>query len=470
MLISFLGFFLFFTLAGVASTFFKKNTVEDYLLASRNIPHWMVGLSYGATISSGATFIGFAGLAYSSGLVAVCATVGLMIGDHIAWNMAGDKIRDTAAKKKIHTYPTLIGKLGGGDFKLVTTIASLLTVVFLGTYCAAQLVAGAKIGTALFDWDYTYFVFAGAGVLLAYCWAGGIRASIWTDAIQAFIILLSLLLLVVAAYREIGGFDVLFTQIKEIDPALLDPFQMKLAYIFMGWIGFGIGVLGQPQLVVRHMVAKSKSDIIAAKRIYLTWRWTVLALSVLSGFMARVLIPESAGAFDPELSIPALWEDLLPPVLVGFLVAGLFSATMSTADSLLLSASSALTQNLLPSWRNSYAMARLGTVVVIALTVCIALFAGKGVLALVVLAWGAMASALGPLMVVQLLGAKISETTAVGMMLGGFGTALLWRYGLELHTTLLDLIPGMGAGFAIFTLSVLLQKGIKKPKKKTSKA
>ena len=453
MLISFLCFFAFFTVVGLASSFFRKNTIEDYFLASRNVPAWLVALSYGATISSGATFIGFAGLAYNTGLTAVFAIVGLTIGDHIGWIIAGNRIRRKGIETGAHTYPSLVGKLCGGDYQTVTIITAMLTVVFMGTYCSAQLVAGAKIGAALFEWDYNIFIFVGAFVLLAYCWAGGIRASIWTDAVQAIIIMISLIILVWTAMAQIGGFGALYNQLYAIDPNLVNPFQMSFISVFVGWLAFGVGVLGQPQLMVRHMVAKSDECLLAARRIYLGWRWSVLLLATLVGFIARIMIPEIEGGFDAELSIPALWQDLLPPVLVGLLVAGLFSATMSTADSLLLAASSALTQHVFPQLRNSYVFARLGTVVVIALIVTIALLASQNVLSLVVLAWGGMASAVAPLVVLMLLGAKPSQRLAVMMMVAGFGVAIYWRHGLGLHAQLMDLVPGMATGFIIFGLS-----------------
>ena len=466
-LLSFLVFFALFTGVGLAASFFRKNNIEDYFLASRNVPGWMVALSYGATISSGATFIGFAGLAYNTGLTAVFAIVGLTIGDHVGWIIAGNRIRNKGIETQAHTYPSLVGKLGDKDFQIVTVITAMLTVVFMGTYCSAQLVAGAKIGEALFDWDYNIFVFVGAAVLLAYCWAGGIRASIWTDAVQAIIIMLSLLILVVVAMDQLGGFGALYAQLHAIDPALVDPFQIKFISIFVGWIAFGVGVLGQPQLMVRHMVARSDADLLTARRIYLGWRWSVLFLATLVGFIARVMIPEIEGGFDAELSIPALWEDLLPPVLVGLLVAGLFSATMSTADSLLLAASSALTQHVFPQLRNSYFRARMGTVIVIGLIVTIALLASQNVLSLVVLAWGGMASAVAPLVVLMLLGERPSQRLAVTMMLAGFGVAIYWRHGLGLHAQLMDLVPGMITGFAIFAVSYLLEKYIKPESEKT---
>lgn len=457
MLTSFLIFFILFTGVGVASAWWRKNTIDDYFLASRNIPAWLVALSFGATISSGATFIGFAGLAYHSGITAVYTVAALTIGDHIGWIIAGNKVRRRAHERQAHTYPSLVGKLGHTDHPVVTVIAALLTIIFLGAYCAAQLVAGAKIGESLFDWDYTIFIVLGAVVLLAYCWSGGIRASIWTDAVQAILIFISLLILIIAGLRKIGGLDVMWQELSKIDPALTDPFQMTHIGVIIGWLAFGVAILGQPQLMVRHMVARSDQDLRIARRIYLSWRWAVLLLACLSGMVARVLIPATEG-FDPELSIPLLWQDLLPPVLVGLLIAGLFSATMSTADSLLLAASSSLTQHLVTWWRNSYVFARLGTIFVIILIVGIALTASKGVLSLVILAWGGLGAALAPMIIVQLLGARPSQRLVLSMMITGFAVMLVWRYGLALHHIVLDLVPGMGAGFLVFALGYPLER------------
>ncbi len=463
MLISFFLFFTLFTGVGVASAFWRRKTVEDYLLASREVPSWLVGLSFGATISSGATFIGFAGLAYHSGIAAIYTVGGLMIGDYLGWMIARTKIRRITQEKNIHTYPSFVGKLGDKEFPKVTLVTAFLTIIFMGTYCAAQLVAGAKVGQALFGWDFEIFVVVGALVLLAYCWAGGIRASIWTDALQAVIILFSLMVLIYAGLGEIGGIGTMWAQLTAIDPKLTDPWQFKMLPVAVGWFFFGIGILGQPQLMVRHMVARSDQDIISARRIYMTWRVTVLALAVMSGLVARLLIPE-ADVFDPELSIPRLWEDLLPPVLVGLLIAGLFSATMSTADSLLLAASSAMTQHLIPKWRNSYFYAKIGTVIIITMVVAIAMVASKGVLSLVILAWGGMASSIVPLVVVQLLGGRPSEKHALIMMVSGFAVTVFWRYGLELHKELLDLVPGMITGFAVYFVGAALAR-VRKPAK-----
>tara|TARA_X000000950_G_scaffold11747_1_gene12710 strand:- start:4120 stop:5583 length:1464 start_codon:yes stop_codon:yes gene_type:complete len=461
-LISFLSFFALFTLVGVTASFFKKNNIDDYFLASRDVPSWMVALSYGATISSGATFIGFAGLAYSTGIMAFFVVAGLTVGDHLGWLIAGHKIRRKAEDTGARTYPSLIGKLiDGRDYQVVILLVAIMTVIFMGMFCSAQLVAGAKVGVVLFGWDYNLFILAGAAVLLAYCWAGGIRASIWTDTVQSVMIFVSLAVLVYVALDDIGGLYGLYNSLHAIDPALVNPFQSKFIVLFLSWIAFGVGVLGQPYLMVRHMVAKSDESLVAARRIYLCWRWAVLVLAILVGCIARVLIPIDDGGFDAELSIPALWQNLLPPAFVGFLVAGLFSATMSTADSLLLSASSALTQHIFPQLRDSYKLARIGTVVVICLVVMIAFLAGDNVLSLVVLAWGWMGSAVAPLVIICLFGGQPGQRQAITIMAAGFGMTVFWRYGLNLNAALIDIVPGMVTGFAVYFVHLALEKYVK---------
>lgn len=399
-------------------------------------------------------FIGFAGLAYHAGIVtALVATVGLMLGDHLGWNLAGDKIRSLAHKKKIRTYPTLVGAFNKNKQTWVIRLTAILTILFLGAYCAAQLVAGSKVAASLFDIDYNVFVLLGSIVLLVYCWAGGIRASIWTDVVQSIIIICAIALLIVVGVHQLGGVTATYQAIAAVDASIQNPFTYKQIFNFIGWFGFGVGVLGQPQLMIRHMTARGKKDIYQAKKIYLSWRWTVLTLACLTGVLARVILPFDAG-FDPELSMPILWQELLPPVLVGFLLAGLFSATMSTADSLLLAASSALTQHIMPHWRNSYFLAKMGTVLITLFIVAIALFANKGVLALVIFAWGGLAAAITPLMVMQLLGRRIPEEISIAMMIAGFMTALIWRYGFGWNHIVMDLVPGICVGFMVYAAAV----------------
>ena len=312
---SFAIFLALFLAIGVSAFFFRKSTTEDYLLCGRSVPGWLVALSYGATISSGATFIGFAGLSYKLGVVAFYATMGLMLGDYIGWRLGARKIREVSEKRNVQTYQALLGRwIEGKDYKWVTRFAGVLTIIFLGTYCAAQFVAGGKVLHTIFGWDYNWGVLMGAGVLLMYCFAGGIRASIWTDAVQSIVLIGALALLLTVALIDIGGFSALWQKLNMIDPKLTNWTSNGSFALAAGWIMFGVGVIGQPQLMVRMMAMRDVADLKTSRRIYMTWRTITLIMATLAGLVARVLL--GAEGFDPELSMPMLWQQLLPPVLV----------------------------------------------------------------------------------------------------------------------------------------------------------
>ena len=142
---------------------------------------------------------------------------------------------------------------------------------------------------------------------------------------------------------------------------------------------------------------------------------------------------------------------------MGFILAGLFAATMSTADSQLLCCSAALTQDIFPQYSKNYRVVKLATVAITLGMLGVALIGGS-VFVLVILAWSCLASGLGPLLVVRAFGKDVPGPVGVGMMLSGVAAVLLWRYGLELSGALYDCLPGMLTGFAVYFLWALLPK------------
>jgi sodium/proline symporter len=155
--------------------------------------------------------------------------------------------------------------------------------------------------------------------------------------------------------------------------------------------------------------------------------------------------------------MPTLAMELLPPVLVGLVLAGLFAATMSTADSQVLSCSAALTQDIAPHPERGHFYTKLGTIFVTAIVLAVAM-TGSSVFGLVVMAWSGLAASLGPLLVVRAMGGAPNTATAVSMMVGGFAAALGWRYGLGYGVGLNEALPGMLAGFAVYLVGEALNR------------
>ena len=199
------------------------------------------------------------------------------------------------------------------------------------------------------------------------------------------------------------------------------------------------------------MSIRSGADVAKARDIYLVWylAFTVACYGV--ALACRVLIPD-VGAFDAELALPTLASEYLPPVLVGLVLAGLFSATMSTADSQVLSCSAALTQDIFPGWRDSYVKSKISTVIVAAVILCIALLASENVFELVVMSWSTLGAALGPLMVVRVLRLPVTGRLATAMMLAGLAGVVVWRHVLALTGEVFEILPGMALGALVYLL------------------
>ncbi len=458
--ISFLAFLGLFLGVGILSSLRKKATTEDYLLASRSVNPWFVALSAVATNNSGFMFVGLIGTTFTDGISAMWLMVGWVAGDYLMW-LWGIPTQLRARSEATGTV-TIPSFLGNGLPRPVTILAGLITLVFLGTYAAAQLTAGGKALLAVFGWQEVVGAAIGAGIVLIYCFSGGIRASIWTDVVQSCVMIIAMTGLCIAAVTHLGGFDAMWAKLEGISPQLvsLTPESPRFGFVMflIGWLAAGMGVVGQPHIMIRVMAITSPKDMGTARRVYLVWNTLFAAAAILVGLAARAALtdadfaaafPDAANPLDREMALPLLADKLFPPVLVGMVLAGLFAATMSTADSQVLSCSAALTQDLFPQAGKQHKMVKMGTVVVCALVFGLT-FVGQSVFQLVVLAWAALAAGLGPLLVVRALGRPIRPRAAIGMMLAGIATVLVWRYGLKLSSGIYDVLPGMAAGFAVY--------------------
>jgi SSS family solute:Na+ symporter/sodium/proline symporter len=229
----------------------------------------------------------------------------------------------------------------------------------------------------------------------------------------------------------------------------------------LGWMFAGFSVIGQPHIMVRFMALDSPSNMTRARAWYYGYFTVFYALATGVGMLSRLYLPE-LGASDPELALPAMAVALLPGIFVGMILAGIFAATMSTADSLVLSCSAAITHDLLPKRFETTWEVKAATAMVTALALAIALTENRSVFSLVILAWSTLASAFGPLLTIYALGRRISERGAIAAMTAGVAAALVWRWA-GWHTDVYEGMPGILAGLAIaWTMS--------RPKAQTARA
>ncbi|MEZ4281412.1 MAG: sodium/proline symporter [Myxococcota bacterium] len=451
----FLGLMGIFLAIGIASVHLSRGTVDDYYVASRSVGPALSGLSAVATNNSGYMFIGVIGFTYTNGLSAFWLMFGWILGDFLASLAIHARLRRATELANERSYVGALSRwMGSVDFTLWRRIASVTSLVFLGVYSAAQIKAGSKALHGVLGWDPAVGAVLVALVVLVYSTAGGIRASIWTDAAQSFVMLGAMGILCYAAVDSRGGFAEVVGQMREI-PGFLDwmprdlllPGAPGLLLFIVGWLFAGLSVIGQPHVMVRFMALDDERHLRAARAWYYSYFIAFYALATAVGMLARLELPELA-SLDPELALPTMSVALLHPAMVGVLLAGIFAATMSTADSLVLACSATLTSDLPKSpWDRAW-QAKLATAATAGFALVIALSGNRSVFELVVLAWSTLACAFAPLLVVYALGRRIDEATALAMLFGAIGVALFWRW-LGWHDAVYEGLPGIVTGTAI---------------------
>ena len=206
MITSFIICLFTFIVIGVLSTLKNQHSTSDYLLASYSVKPWLVGLSDAATNNSGYMFIGVIGFTYLYGISAIWLIFGWIVGDLAASLLVHKKFRITAQARDVLSFAGVVSKWNGGNYKKLRAYLGVITVIFLVVYAAAQLNAGSKALNVLLGWDYEAGAIIGAIIVLLYCFAGGIRASIWTDAAQSFVMIAAMAILCIVSINEAGGY------------------------------------------------------------------------------------------------------------------------------------------------------------------------------------------------------------------------------------------------------------------------
>jgi sodium/proline symporter len=449
-IISFSLSLLLFLGVGLVATLRRRADTDDYLLAGRNVSPWLIALSAAATANSGFMFIGMIGETYRVGLSSAWVMAGWLLGDYMAWRSGvPERLRVDSERTGANTIP---GYLAAGN-DTVRKVTAAIILVFLGAYAAAQLTAGSKALEAMFGWHHSIGALLGGVIVLAYCAAGGIRASIWTDAAQSVVMLGAMAMLATVGVQRSGGFESMFATLAADDGKLvsLAPAGLRFGVLpfVIGWFFAGFGVLGQPHVMVRAMAIDSPHHVGRARRIYIAWNLMFAAAAIVVGLGARAILPFTAG-FDPELALPALSMQLLPPFLVGVMLAGVFAATMSTADSQILCCGAALSQDIFPAHRG-YRAAKVSTVLIMLAVMAVAMLR-VNVFGLVGVAWASLAASLGPLLVLRALGRAPAPRAAVAMTVAGIAGVALWRAS-HLSHHLYDVVPGIVASMLVYGAS-----------------
>jgi sodium/proline symporter len=346
------------------------------------------------------------------------------------------------------------------DTRHIFRLISLVIILSMVTaYTAAQLTAIGKAFNAFLATGYGTGVIIGAAIILYYTSVGGFKAVAYSDLLQGVLMFLGLLVLPIVGFVAAGGWAAVLSGISLENPALLTPmgeFGWSVPGVIsaLGFIGIGFAFLGAPQLLTRFMSARNREEIVKGSLIAVICIIFFDIGAVFAGLAGRSLFP---GLADPETILPTMSAELFPPIFTGVFLVIVLAASMSTVDSLLILASSAVVRDIiqkifepnLTEIRLSL-FGKLTTVVIGAVAFVLAIGEVRMIFWFVLFAWSGLASAFTPVVLCSLFWKRTSRAGAVAGMIAGFLAAVIWVYAFkERFYDLYEMIPGFIVGFAV---------------------
>ena len=447
----------------------ETNTLAGYYLAGKKLPYWVVAFSTNATGESGWLLLGLTGMGYLVGATAYWVVVGEVTGVALSWIYVSRKLKRMSDASDAITVPDVLATRFKDSWHLIRGIAVIIILSMVTVYIAAQMIATGKAVSSFTDFAYDSGIYVGAAIIITYTFVGGYKAVSYTDVLQGVLMLLGLIIVPLVAIYAGGGWGAISSNIMAQDPALLDFFSFTNDGI-AGWVavisflGIGLPFMGVPQLLVRYMSCRDDNELKKARWVSILVMACFGIGAVTAGIAGRALFP---GLEDPETIFPVLSTAFFPPLITGVLLVIVLSAIMSTADSLLLLASSAVVrdtmQKIFGSEKSDHQLAIYGKVATLfigILGVALAFKMEQLVFWLVLFAWSGLGAAFGPVVLSLLYYKKTTGAGVVAGMSAGFLTSVIWVLVLKQHSyDLYEAIPGFAAGaLATFLVSQLTYK------------
>ena len=407
----------------------QTKSKRDFFLAGQGLGPWVAAISASASTSSAWTLLGVSGVAYLWGLSVVWLLPGVLIGYVINWYFVAPRLH-RLAREENHLTLTDVFARGHKQARFIAILCSVIILFSFSFYIAAQFQAAGTTFASNLGLDLNYSIVVSGVIILIYTFLGGFWAVSVTDTVQGILMALTALVLPLMALIYVGGFSGLGQALASQENATL----LSLSGQFEGWLAFGfiagslgIGLAnpGQPHVVSRFMALKDEPALRQARIISIAWAIIVFGGMIILGLCARAVFSEMN---QSEQVFFLMTDTLLPTVLAGVVIAAVLSAIMSTADSQLLVCAAALSHDLDKRKDNashSLSKSRLAVVLVTGLAIALAIFAPDSIFSRVLFAWTALGAAFGPLLIVRLLGHKVSQSATIAAIGLGFGLTVL---------------------------------------------
>lgn len=406
----------------------RNRDVQDFFLAGRGLGAWVAAISASASSSSAWTLLGVSGAAYAWGLPALWIFPSTVGGFLLNWAWVAPRLQKLAREEQAVTLSEVVAPASmHGNRKLILRIAALIIVFCFTFYIASQFEAAGKAFESVFDLSKRNSILIGAAIVLVYTLLGGFWAVSVTDSIQGILMAIAALILPTVALVAVGGFGALAAGLAGIGNAG-SPLGGSLVvgvFFVLGLMGIGINYPGQPHVVNRFMALKDDAALRQGRIIAMAWAVIVYAGMLLLGLCARVLFADLG---DSEQVLFKVATDLLPSIVAGVMLAAVLSAIMSTADSQLLVASSAISYDWNLADRrpeDGLTGTRRTVIAVLIMATVLALVWRADIFSRVLFAWSAAGSAFGPILIMRLIGRTVSFNATLAAMVCGFGLTVL---------------------------------------------
>lgn len=467
-----LGFLLYLSLIigiGWYSSRFASKGLNEYFLAGRGLNYFVTALSAVASGRSAWLLLGFTGMAYMQGFSAIWAAAGYTIVELLLFLYFAPPFRKFTSENNCITVPDYFSERFPNKRITLRILLAVVIILFMSGYVASQLVAGGKAFSATFEITENTGVVLTALIIFLYTVTGGFLAVSLTDMVQGIFMLFALIGLPIYAIINFGGWSELTEIITQ--NAFFDPWSMT-AGAFIGFVGIGFGSPGSPHILVRYMSINDPSKLKFAAITGTIWNILMAFGALFIGIAGRAYFPEVAGLpdADAEKVFPVLAEQLMHPFVFGLIIASVFAAIMSTADSQLLVAASAIVRDLYQKLgRGEYLqedrlvmLSRIAVGVLLIFALTLGYIAEDIVFWLVLYSWAGLGATIGPTILLSVFWRRTTGEGVIGGIITGGALVILWKqvpFIREYVWDVYELVPAfLGGLFITWLVSFLTSK------------
>lgn len=466
----YLGFMVYIGLRNARN----NNSPKDFFLGGRKVGPWVTALSAEASDSSAWLLMGLPGLCYLGGIKeTVWTSLGLIVGTYLNWLLVAKPLRKCSiAFDDAITIPTFFTRRFNDKSHILTIVSAFFIVFFFTIYTASGFVACAKLFRSVFGLEYYIGLIIGLVVILTYTILGGYLAVCTTDFLQGSLIFIAFVISSVVMLVSLGGPGNAVEQASQFNAlALAGQFGDEIKNAFSGNSNYGLlsgisafswclGYFGMPHIIIRFMGIRSNDDVKKARRIGTSWMLVSYIGTFIIGTLGTVYL---AGA---DLSNPVMLltggaqetvfsETMLkmyPAFIAGLFLCAILAASMSTADSQLLSASSSISFDIYKGIINKNAdekkvlfVSRISVLVIAAIAFLLCLLPNNdSIFGLVSYAWAGFGATFGPLVLLSLFWKNCTKEGAIAGIIGGGLTVVIWHNlaSREGIFSLYEIVPG----------------------------